>query len=110
MIIRKWKVFNRPLTFLFMLKEHSYMPWFSLQFQNIDKMKDLDLLMTEISKLTADIENNYPELYRFLDENPMTIPAMADPNINKEIMRDYLNSLKELLRQHIEKHTENSKR
>ncbi len=36
-------------------------------------MKDLGEVVAEIEKLTTTIKTNYPELYCFLDENPMTI-------------------------------------
>ena len=65
-------------------------------------MNNLQNIMTEISQLTKSIETNYPELYQFLDENPMTIPSESDPTIDKKIMQDYLDSLKQLLKHHLE--------
>ena len=50
------------------------------------------------------METNYPELYRSLDENPMTLPATDHPHIDPDVMMEYLNSLKELLRHHLETH------
>ena len=44
------------------------------------------------------IPNEYPE------ETPVTILSEAHPHFDKEILRDYLESLKGLLRQHIERH------
>lgn len=67
-------------------------------------MSNLKNILTEITKLTYTIETNYPELYRTLDENPMTIPAYNHPHINKEVMQDYLESLKQILKHHIETH------
>ncbi len=67
-------------------------------------MKNLHSLLTEITQLTTTIETNYPELYRSLDENPMTIPAVKHPHIDKDIMEDYLESLKQLLEHHLETH------
>lgn len=68
-------------------------------------MKDLHKLLREITLLTTNIETNYPELYGFLDENPMTIPMSNHPDIGIEVMQDYLKSLKELLRHHLETHS-----
>ena len=65
-------------------------------------MSNLQNIVTEISQLTKTIETNYPELYQFLDENPNTIPSEKHPIINKEVLRDYLESLKQLLKHHIE--------
>jgi hypothetical protein len=51
-------------------------------------MANLKNILTEITQLTNNIETNYPELYRFIDENPMTIPSSNHPQITKEIMED----------------------
>ncbi|MEH6513497.1 hypothetical protein [Maribacter arcticus] len=67
-------------------------------------MKDLRKVVVEIEKLTTNIETNYPELYRSLDENPLTIPTKQNPHIDKEVMQDYLESLKQLLKHHLETH------
>lgn len=67
-------------------------------------MKELQKLLNEISRLTFDIETNYPELYRTLDENPMTIPTDKYPHIDKKTLQEYLESLKQLLRHHLETH------
>lgn len=67
-------------------------------------MKQLQGILKEITQLTYTIEANYPELYRTLDENPMTIPATEHPHINKEVMQEYLESLKQLLEHHLETH------
>ena len=69
-------------------------------------MKNINQLITEITELTSNIESNYPELYRFLDENPLTIPAEVHPNIDLKVLQDYLESLKNLLRKHLESHSE----
>ena len=67
-------------------------------------MKDLRKVVGEIEKLTTNIATNYPELYRSLDENPLTIPTKQNPHIDKEVMQDYLESLKQLLKHHLETH------
>ena len=67
-------------------------------------MKDLRKIVGEIERLTTNIETNYPELYRSLDENPLTIPTKQNPHIDKEVMQDYLESLKQLLKHHLETH------
>jgi hypothetical protein len=60
-------------------------------------MKPFKKLLTEIYDLTRDIETNYPELYQYLDENPVTIPNIAHPKIGAKELEDYLNTLKDLL-------------
>jgi hypothetical protein len=65
-------------------------------------MDNLKNILTEITQLTAYIETNYPELYRTLDENPMTLPAINRPHIDKEVMEEYLDSLRQLIKQQVE--------
>jgi len=67
-------------------------------------MKQLQSILKEITQLTYTIESKYPELYRTLEENPMTIPATDHPRIDKEVMQEYLESLKQLLEHHLETH------
>ena len=65
-------------------------------------MKNLHKLLSEITKLTKKIETDYPELYKYLDENPMTVPTQSDPSIDNKILQKYLESLRQLLKNHIE--------
>jgi hypothetical protein len=58
----------------------------------------------EISKLTYQIETYYPELYRFLDENPMTLPITPYPKVDKIALQEYLESLRQLLKHHLDTH------
>jgi len=67
-------------------------------------MNTLQALLAEISQLTKTIETNYPELYQFLDDSPMEIPSESHPTINRNVLQDYLDSLKQLLKHHIETH------
>ena len=67
---------------------------------NMGPIKDIQAIVTEIVRLTSHIETMYPELYRFLDENPMTIPSEANPHLDKATLASYLGDLKELLRHH----------
>ncbi|TYB79511.1 hypothetical protein [Bizionia myxarmorum] len=65
-------------------------------------MKELHNILNEITRLTTDIETNYPELYRSLDENPMTLPVSKHPHMDKIVMQEYLESLKDLLKSYVE--------
>ncbi|MEL6811340.1 MAG: hypothetical protein AAFP76_08410 [Bacteroidota bacterium] len=67
-------------------------------------MNKIQRLLIRIAQLNTDIQVNYPELYRNLDENPMTIPTMDHPRINLESLQEYLESLQELVRRHTEIH------
>lgn len=67
-------------------------------------MNNLQSIVSEISQLIKTIETNYPELYQFLDENPVTIPSEKNPTIDNKVMQEYLESLKQLLMHHIATH------
>ena len=72
-------------------------------------MSDLRTILTQITELTTIIETDYPELHQFLDEDPMTIPAMQDPEIDKDVMQIYLDELKQMLKQYSKTHGESTK-
>ena len=67
-------------------------------------MSKLQYIENEIIKITTLIETEYPELYVFLDETPLTVPSVDHPTINTKVMEDYLESLIQLLKHHIETH------
>lgn len=71
-------------------------------------MEKLQQLIKEINDITLKIEQEYPELYRHLDENPVTIPAIDHPELTANTFSDYLGSLKALLQTHIETHKNNN--
>lgn len=67
-------------------------------------MNQLHAIEDEIIKLTTFIKTNYPELYVFLTEDPITLPSVKHPDMNTQMMENYLESLKQLLKHHIETH------
>ena len=67
-------------------------------------MNELQNIENKIVELTTLIETQYPELYKFLEESPETMPLVNHPDINTIIMEDYLESLNQLLKHHIETH------
>jgi hypothetical protein len=60
-------------------------------------MGDNRQLLEAITNLTYMIETEYPELYQFLDEIPMTIPYEAHPEVGTKALKDYLEDLKQIL-------------
>lgn len=50
--------------------------------------------MQEITQLTSNIETNYPELYRYLDEDPLTINTVGEDQPDQAVFEQYLNTLK----------------
>ncbi|MEJ2584061.1 MAG: hypothetical protein P8Z38_03130 [Robiginitalea sp.] len=67
-------------------------------------MNKLKKVLREITDLTFEIETNYPELYQYLDENPFTLPVSRHPHIDKAVLQEYLQGLRELLKHHLETH------
>ena len=65
-------------------------------------MTALEKTLAEITHITINIETNYPELYRNLNEDPITIPSLGTANMNLEVMQEYLDNLKQLLKQYLE--------
>jgi hypothetical protein len=68
-------------------------------------MKTLQDIENKILELTTTIETNYPELYAQLGENPITIPSKKHPKMNISIMEEYLESLKQILKQYTKTHS-----
>jgi hypothetical protein len=67
-------------------------------------MESIKRLLNEITLVTLEIETKYPEIYKFLDEDTLTLPFREHPKINSEVLHDYLESLKQLLSHHKETH------
>ncbi|MFG6685323.1 hypothetical protein ACGK9U_01985 [Mariniflexile sp. HNIBRBA6329] len=61
-------------------------------------------LLMEISNITREIETDYPELYQYLDENPMTIPSEDNLNVDDKSLKNYLETLKTMLKKYKEEH------
>lgn len=68
-------------------------------------MKTTEELISEISITILEIQTNYPELYIYLDEIPMTIPNKSNPKIDVKALEDYQQSLKEILSNHRKNHS-----
>lgn len=65
-------------------------------------MKSEKELLTEISIITREIEEENPELLKYLDETPMTIPDVENPDVDIKQLEDYLETLKEIKRKYEE--------
>lgn len=61
-------------------------------------------LLNEITVLTNKMRDNYPELYVFLEEDTLTLPATNQPEIDETSLQNYLESLNELIKNHLETH------
>jgi hypothetical protein len=67
-------------------------------------MKNINQLMKEIVSLTANIETNYPELYKYLEETPLFLCKTEEKEICTTDLEGYLQTLKEQLKNHISSH------
>lgn len=67
-------------------------------------MKKINQLMQEIIQLTTLIETDYPELYKYLDETPITICNAEEKSICSKDLEQYLETLKQQLNKHINTH------
>ena len=63
-------------------------------------MKSEKELLTEISTTIREIEEQDPELLKYLDETPMTIPDIQNPNVDRKQLEEYLESLREIKRKY----------
>lgn len=67
-------------------------------------MESINDLNKKITNITMLIQEKYPELSKFLNEFPITIPKEESPEINISILKDYFNSLDTLLKDYIIQH------
>ena len=68
-------------------------------------MKTEAELNQNIVKMTMTIRNEFPELMKFLNEMPETLPNLENPEINIKILQDYYDSLEDLLRKYAPNHS-----
>jgi AAA15 family ATPase/GTPase len=63
-------------------------------------MKTENEIEEAILKITMKINTEYPELSKYLEEMPVTIPDIKNPEINIKILQDYYNSLDSILKKY----------
>ncbi len=68
-------------------------------------MKSEAELNENIIKITTTIRSEFPELMKYLNEMPVTIPIEQLPEINTKILKEYYDSLLELLRKYAPNHS-----
>lgn len=69
-------------------------------------MKKSQEILTEIARVTRDIEENYPELQKYLDETRSTLPEgdNSSAELKEEDLRNYLDQLKEMIENYKKEH------
>lgn len=60
-------------------------------------MKTENEISNDITKLTLGIQEDFPELSKYISEMPITIPNMANPEITADNLKEYNDSLNELV-------------
>lgn len=64
-------------------------------------MKTRISITQSINELTDEIRDDYPEIYRFLEETPVHIPVEKKiPVVTVKCLEAYFNTLKFMLKQH----------
>ncbi len=63
-------------------------------------------ILTEISKISREIEEKYPELQKYLEEIPETLSNENNEvgQMDEKTMKDYLESLKSIVKKYKEGH------
>jgi hypothetical protein len=54
----------------------------------------------KILEITREIETKHPELFKLLEEMPITIQSESKPEINRKVLIDYYESLKSILKKY----------
>lgn len=67
-------------------------------------MKTEEEINTKIMRITMVIQENYPELSKFLNEMPITVPIDNNPEINVKNLEKYYESLINLFRKYVGEH------
>lgn len=67
-------------------------------------MKALNKLMQEVIKLTTLIETEYPELYKYLDETPLSMGLHPEKEVTIADLKIYLQTLKTQLEEYVKTH------
>jgi hypothetical protein len=61
-------------------------------------------MYARILKVTMFINTEYPELSKYLLEIPETIPDINNPEMNMQVLKNYFNSLEQLLIKYVPNH------
>lgn len=67
-------------------------------------METEEELNAKIMKVTMVIQENYPELSKYLNEMPITLPVDTHPEVNIKNLQKYYDSLLTLFRNYVAEH------
>jgi hypothetical protein len=72
-------------------------------------MKNEEQWNKAILDINLKINDEFPELSKYISEMPVTIPDVEDPEINVKTLKEYYNSLETLLNKYTNNHVSNTK-
>ena len=63
-------------------------------------------ILADISQISREIEENYPELQKYLDELPMTLSDEENKvgSMDEKALNNYLESLQQIVKKYKEEH------
>ncbi|MGE5318152.1 MAG: hypothetical protein ACM3ME_09155 [Chloroflexota bacterium] len=64
---------------------------------NLETEQDMTVRINEITSL---IQDKYPELLPYIAEIPVTVPSDPTPQVNNQILKDYYDSLYQIVKNH----------
>jgi hypothetical protein len=67
-------------------------------------METEEEINAKIMKVTMVIQENYPELSKYLNEMPITVPIDSNPEINVKNLQKYYDTLVALFRNYVAEH------
>lgn len=57
-------------------------------------------LNSRIMQITSLIQEKYPELLPYINEIPISVPSDPSPEVNQTILKDYYDSLYQIVKNH----------
>lgn len=66
----------------------------------------VDFLNQQILEVTLKIKKKYPELSKYIEEMPVTIPDIENPEVTRKNLKTYYDSLQSMLNKYILEHPE----
>lgn len=72
-------------------------------------MKTEKELNAAILDITLKIKEQFPELSKFILEMPVTIPNIENPEMNRNVLQEYYESLKIMLKDYAQNHNKTTR-
>ncbi len=72
-------------------------------------MNNKELLNSKILEITLQINDTHPELSKYIEELPITIPTIGNRSITAKNLASYYESLCSILNKYLLEHTKNKR-